>query len=290
VASSELMDRVADRYGFHWIIATNRYHSLHRIHLVNAALFSIIIIITQGSQAVLAGMYALGLVASFCINMGSLLVYRYFMGTKEIISFHTSRVVTLGIFIILVSCFGYLAWMKPHGTELWVVVTGIVLLAGLAIAKTRAPEMREVAESDSQMDVILYLSLSDKPDLHIRFLRPREEDLGTVEQNVVYVSFYDPRRPAPARLSENHFRFAIQQRRLYQSIVGLLQVVEHELGNRDITVYFGWPLSSWLDRLSIGVLVFNVMRLPRRFPHFKFVIQYTSAYRSPGESAHSRVR
>ncbi len=28
-------------------------------------------------------MYALGLVASFCINMGSLILYRYFKGTAE---------------------------------------------------------------------------------------------------------------------------------------------------------------------------------------------------------------
>jgi hypothetical protein len=41
-----------------------------------------------------------------------------------------------------------------------------------------------------------------------------------------------------------------------------------------ITVYFGWPMSSWLDRLSIGVMVFNLMRLPRIFPKFQFVINY----------------
>ena len=33
VASSELMERVAHRYGFHWLIATNRRQSLYRIHL-----------------------------------------------------------------------------------------------------------------------------------------------------------------------------------------------------------------------------------------------------------------
>jgi len=39
-------------------------------------------------------------------------------------------------------------------------------------------------------------------------------------------------------------------------------------------VHFGWPMSSWLDRLSIGVMVFNLMRLPRVFPKFQFVINY----------------
>ncbi len=33
VASSELLERVAHRYGFHWFIVTNRRHSLYRIHL-----------------------------------------------------------------------------------------------------------------------------------------------------------------------------------------------------------------------------------------------------------------
>ena len=83
VASSELLERVAHRYGFHWLIVTNRRHSLYRIHLFNALFFSTIIIITSGSQKILADMYAIGLVASFCINMGSLLIYRYFVGTKE---------------------------------------------------------------------------------------------------------------------------------------------------------------------------------------------------------------
>ncbi|MFA5111152.1 MAG: amino acid permease [Desulfobaccales bacterium] len=95
VASSELIERVAHRYGFHWIIVTNRRQSLYRIHLANAAFFSIIIVITSGRQETLADMYALGLLASFCINMGALIIYRYYMGTKELIHFHTSRLVTL---------------------------------------------------------------------------------------------------------------------------------------------------------------------------------------------------
>ena len=39
VASSELMERVAHRYGFHWLITTNRQQSLYRIHLCNALFF-----------------------------------------------------------------------------------------------------------------------------------------------------------------------------------------------------------------------------------------------------------
>ena len=37
VASSELIERVTHRYGFHWIIATNRRQSLYRIHIQAAS-------------------------------------------------------------------------------------------------------------------------------------------------------------------------------------------------------------------------------------------------------------
>jgi hypothetical protein len=57
-------------------------------------------------------------------------------------------------------------------------------------------------------------------------------------------------------------------------LVALLRVVEHELTDRDVTVHFGWPMSSWLDRLAVSVMVFNLMRLPRLFLKFNFVIKY----------------
>jgi amino acid transporter len=274
VASSELLERVAERYGFHWLIATNRNQSLYRIHMMNASFFSLIILITQGSQMILADMYALGLIASFCINMGSLLIYRYFMGTKEIIHFNTSRAVTFVIFLVFVSCFFFLAWMKPHGTELWATITGVVLVAGLIVAKKRGPEIHEIAQSDSHMDLILHLAESIEDEVHIFFRRPREEALKLVKQSEAYVTFYNPRQGAPVKLSPNHFRFAAQRRSVYQHIVGILKVVEYELTDHKVNIHFGWPLSSWLDRFSIGVMMFNLMRLPRRFPHFKFSITY----------------
>ncbi len=274
VASSELLERVAERYNFHWLTATNRNQSLYRIHIMNAVFFSLIILITQGSQMILADMYALGLIASFCINMGSLIIYRYFMGTKEIIHFNTSRLVTLVIFLIFLSCFFFLAWMKPHGTELWATITGIVLIAGLIVAKKRGPEIKEIAQTDSDMDLILHLAESPEEDVHIFFRRPREEALKVVKQSEAYVTFFNPRQGAPARLATNHFRFVAQRRSVYQHILGLLKVVEYELAHRRVNVHFGWPLSSWMDRLSIGVMVFNLMRLPKQFPHFKFDITY----------------
>ncbi len=229
VASSELMERVGERYGFSWFIATNRRQSLYRIHVINAVSFSIIILITGGSQMILADMYALGLLACFTINLASLIIYRYSMGTKEVIHYFTNRFGTVVLFLIFLSCFVFLAWMKPHGTELWAIVTGVVLCGGLVVARKRAPEIKAVAETDSHMDMILFLAESSEKDLHIIFRRPREESLDHSKENEAYVTFYNPRQGAPAKLAPNHFRFATSKRTLYQQMVGLLKVIEYEL-------------------------------------------------------------
>jgi len=274
VASSELLERVAHRYGFSWLIATNKRQSLYRIHLISALLFSIIILITHGSQQILADMYAIGLVASFCINLGSLLIYRYSKGTKEVIAYFTSRLGTLILWVILVSCFIFLALDKPHGTLLWASVTLVVLLAGILMAQKRAPEIMERQKTDAQMDLVLYLSQSDAPELQLVFRRPKEETLQQIRDNQVFISFYNPREKAPAKLAPNHFRFVLTKAGLFNDMIGLLKVVEYEFPDRTITVTFGWPMSSWLDRLAIGVMVFNLMRLPRLFPQFNFNINY----------------
>src|SRR5204862_169595 len=125
VASSELLERVAHRYRFDWLVATNRRASLYRIHCLNATLYTSIILLTEGSQAILAEMYAVSLLASFCINIGCLLIYRYFQGTKEIREYHTSRAGTLVLEAILVACFVYLAAHRPYGTALWAGVVGV---------------------------------------------------------------------------------------------------------------------------------------------------------------------
>jgi amino acid transporter len=274
VASSELLERVAHRYGFHWLIAVNRRHSLYRIHIINASFFSAIILITQGSQMLLADMYALGLLASFCINMGSLIIYRYFMGTKEVLHYFTSRLGTIILWVILVSCFVFLAVDKPYGSMLWAVVTSVVLVSGILIARTRAPEIVQIGQADSEMEMILYLAGSSKQDLHIVFQRPREGALDAPNENEVFVTYYSPRQGIPKKLAPNHFRFPLKRARLYHRLVALLKVVEYEMPDRDIHVHFGWPMSSWLDRLAIGVMVFNLMRLPRLFPNFAFYIAY----------------
>jgi len=276
VASSELMERVAERYNFRWLVVTNRRQSLYRIHLLSASFYTAIIFITQGRQMILADMYALGLIASFCINMASLLIYRYFMGTKEVAQFHTSRLITLLIWIVFMSCFIFLASMKLHGTMMWASVTTFVLLLGILVAQKRGPEIQAIERSDSEMSMILYLAQSSQSEVNIYFRRPREEVVceGVPKKNDVYVTFFSPRKGIPPKCGDNDFRFALGKQGLYHHIVSLLKLVEYEMPQHKVTVHFGWPLSSWLDRFSIGVMVYNLLRLPRRFPHFRFTIDY----------------
>jgi len=285
VASGELMDRVADRYSFHWLTATNRRQSLYRIHLINAMFFSVIIFITEGQQMILADMYALGLIASFCINMLSLLIYRYLMGTKEVRQFNTSRFITLLIWIIFVSCFAFLALARLHGLAMWASVTGVVLLVGFWVARKRSPEIKEIEKADSEMSMVLYLAQYSSSEVDIYFRRTREEVVceGGVGGEV-YVTFHSPRKGIPPKCADNEFRFALSKQGLYHHIVSVLKLIEYEMPEHKVTVHFGWPLSSWMDRLSIGVMVYNLLRLPRRFPQFRFRIDYdaNSATRTKG--------
>ena len=262
---------------FDWLIAVNRRHSLYRIHLSSAFFFSIIVVLTMGSQEELANMYALGLVASFCINMGSLIIYRYFKGTAEGMTYYTSRLGTLILFVILVSCFVFLAIDKPHATMLWASVTTMVLLGGIWVARKRSPEIKHIQQGENEMQMILHLAQSAAPEVHIYFRRSEESGEAAIKDNEAYITFYSPRVGGiPTRVTPHHFRFPLTKVSLFQRIVNLLKIVEYELADRRVFVHFGWPLSSWWDRMAIGVMVFNLMRLPKLFPKFDFDIRYTT--------------
>jgi len=272
VASSELLERVAHRYNIEWLAATNRRSSLYRIHLLNATLYTAIIYLTAGSQKILAEMYAVGLLASFVINIGCLLIYRFFRGTKEIVHYYTSRGVTLVLWLLLVGCFGYLAAHRPYGTALWAGVVTVILGAGVPLTRRYGPERKEVRRSDYPMEMLLALGEVDGA-LNVWFKRPGEADLHA-EEGTVFVTFFSPRDACPPRLSANHYRFPIQGGSVYASIIVILELIEEELDGLDVTVHFGWPTSSWLDRMATGVFVAALMRLPRRYPRLRFVMEH----------------
>jgi len=271
VASSELLERVAHRYRFDWLVATNRRASLYRIHCLNATLYTSIILLTEGSQAILAEMYAVSLLASFCINIGCLLIYRYFQGTKEIREYHTSRAGTLVLEAILVACFVYLAAHRPYGTALWAGVVGVLLTTAIPFSRRYGPEVAEVRRSDYPMEMLLALGETDGP-LDVYFRRPGEVDIVQASPASAFVTLFSPRQPIPDRVAPNHYRFPIQGGSVYRSMTAILALLQEELDGREVHVHFGWPTSSWLDRLAVGVFVANLMRLPRLFPKLTFSI------------------
>src|SRR4030043_221197 len=126
------------------------------------------------------------------------------------------------------------------------------------------------------MSLVLYLAQSPTPEKHIFLRRPREEIFceGGPKENEVYIVFFSPRKGIPPKCTDNEFHIPLGKQGLYHHIVSLLNLIEYEMPEQKIIVHFGWPLSPWLDRLSIGVMVFNLMRLPKRFPHFNFTIDY----------------
>ena len=293
VAASELLERVAQRYGIKWLIATNRRDSLYRIHIMNATVFSAILIIAGGQQNILADMFAVGLVASFCINLGCLLIYRYSMGTTEI-EYHTSRLGTLCLWIILISCFGFLAVVKFHGTVLWAVIIILVLIPGIMLSRRYAPEIKEIAKGDTTAELFQYLEDSRSRTVHFFFPEEakhgRDEKTpglerrkyGIHEKNSAYVTFYSPQAAAPPKVAPNHFRFpSSRYRSLFQEMVGILRLAEAEFANRHVEVHIGWPVDSWLNRIASGVRLLNLQRLPRMFPAFGFTIRSTTRVSLP---------
>jgi len=271
VASSELLERVAHRYRFDWLVATNRRASLYRIHCLNATLYTSIILLTEGSQAILAEMYAVSLLASFCINIGCLLIYRYFQGTKEIREYHTSRTGTLVLEAILVACFVYLAAHRRYGTALWAGVVGVLLTTAIPFSRRYGPEAAEVRRSDYPMEMLLALGETDGR-LDVYFRRPGEIDIVQASPTSAFITLFSSRQPIPDRVAPNHYRFPIQGGSVYRSITAILALLQEELDGREVHVHFGWPTSSWLDRLAVGVFVANLMRLPKLFPKLTFSI------------------
>ena len=147
------------------------------------------------------------------------------------------------------------------------------LIVGFRVAKKRAPEIVHVAQTDSPMQMVF--ALAEVPDdrIDIFFKRPLE-GADTPDPQVAFVTFYSPRQGIPHRVATNHYRFAQTGQSLFDSITELLYVLKYELPHKQITVHIGWPRSSWLDRLAIGVMVFSMMKLPDMFPEFHFLIEY----------------
>src|SRR5262249_13358679 len=159
-----------------------------------------------------------------CINVGCLLIYRWFQGTKQISAYHTSRVGTLVLEAVLVCCFVYLAIHKPYGTGLWAGVVCVILAAGVPFSRRYGPEVQEKRRSDHPMEMLLALGEQDCP-LHVWFRRPGEDHTQNPEPGHVYITFFSPRQAIPPRMTPNHYRFPIQGSGVFASIRSILALL-----------------------------------------------------------------
>ena len=72
---------------------------------------------------------------------------------------------------------------------------------------------------------------------------------------------------------------------MYRSIRAILALLAEELEGRRVHVHFGWPTSSWLDRMAVGVFVASLMRLPKAFPKLVFSMDYNGPAAPPAGAA-----
>ncbi len=200
VASSELLERVAHRYNFEWLVATNRRASLYRVHIINGVFYTAIIQLTGGSQNILAEMYAIGLLASFCLNIGCLLIYRYSKGTKDIRDYYTSRTGD-GWCSSSSSSPASSTWRSTSRTGRRSGRSSSACCSPRASPSRVAtgPSCKQRRRSDYPLDMILVLAEADDP-LHVYFRRPGEHDVDAPCTGNAYVTFFSPRQSIPDRL------------------------------------------------------------------------------------------
>src|SRR3972149_2694842 len=134
------------------------------------------------------------------------------------------------------------------------------------------------------MEMLLALGEGDGP-LHVYFRRPGEVEVTQHEPERAFVTFFTPRQPIPPKVAPNHYRFPIQVGGVYRSMTAILALLEEEFGGREVNIHLGWPLSSWLDRMAMGVFVANIMRLPKIFPQLTFSIEYPGQKDAPPRDA-----
>jgi len=233
-----MLERVAHRYRFDWLGRRQPAgFSCNRIHLLNARCSPRSSCSRPARKDVLAEMYAIGLLASFCINIGCLLIYRYFQGTKR------SRVPHLRA--PERSCRAdprRPASSTSRSTNRTGRALGVVVVVLLAVAipfSGATDRAREVRRSDTRWRWILALGTWTERCTSTSGGRERSSGLEETP-GTVFVTFFNPRQPIPTKLAPNHFRFPIQGGSLLGSIEALLALLDEELAGREVYVHFGW--------------------------------------------------
>ncbi|MDO8643680.1 MAG: hypothetical protein Q7S00_01765, partial [bacterium] len=118
--------------------------------------------------------------------------------------------------------------------------------------------------------MVLFIAESEEKNINIYFKRPHDNPQEKLYGLSILITFYSPRQTIPVRLGPNHFRIPFKRANIIENIRAVLSLLSYEIKDRNITTHFGWPTSSWIDRLSTGVMVFQFIRLPKMFPEINF--------------------
>ncbi|MBE3596561.1 MAG: amino acid permease [Hydrogenibacillus sp.] len=274
VGGTELLTAIAERYGLAFLLRTNRVGAHYVIILFLALTFTVLILITQGSATLVSDMFAVGLLASFVLNLLALVVYRFTEGYTVMKSYRTSVVKNVFLILAFAAALVYVAMNKVHGTMLWVGAAVFMIALGFIAARFLAnPDVRYETQFNTMDEVLAYVERLPGEALNVRFARPREQ--FKEESDTVYITLALLRLRPPGRRSEGHFVLP------YSSMWGVVKEMEAVIGKlrqahpeKRLIVHFGWPLSSWWERLSMGLMVHRLVMMPKRFPDLEYHIDY----------------
>ncbi len=283
VGATELISTMADHHKAFWVSKLNRYNAHYRIIIFMSLFFSFIVLLTQGNQDIVADMYAIGLISTFIINTGSIVLYKFIKGNAQTKEYRTGVIRNMILFVVFLSTFIYIVINKPYGTAMWVSVVAFFIIFGTIITRIKTTEEEEkIAQIDKYADVIDYIGNLDKSSIHIYFRRP-SENVYEIGGNMIYITFFFVRnkRP-PKKLFKSHFILPVNSFwGIGYSTKKLLEAIEENYPNLPLNVHFGWPLSSWIERMFIGVMVYNILQLPKQFSNWNFFIEYRAGTYKP---------
>jgi len=276
VASVELLDRVAEKYKFSPLTKTNRFGAAYRIIIIMSVAFISIILVTSGNQHTVAQMYAIGLVATFVINLFNLIVYRAYRGREDVKEYSTSIITNSFLFLLFLGSFIFLLKDKPDGALLWTSSLIVFLIFGTIIIKNKNIDKAIKVSTEKPQDVINYIKENDISNIHIYFRRPMERNFERVDDSSkIYVTFFMSRQKVPERISNNHFIIPVNHFwGVDGGINGLLGLLQESFPDKRIVIHIGWPTSSWLERLAMGLRTYHILRLPTIYPKFEFKMEF----------------
>jgi amino acid transporter len=275
VAGVELISVMADKFGLKKPQIENKHGAKYRLIIFAATFFSIVILMTGGSQAMVADMYAIGLVATFVINLAALLVFRFTQGFSHVKEYKSSFFKNIALFALFVAVFIYLISHKQNGAIFWALASIFVLLIGLGLKDFVKEKKDEGSERfDNKFSVVTEVGTIEANEVHIVFLRPFEKPRH-VTANSVFVTFGLGRMPAPDKMARNHFLLPLNSYLTMDvKIEELLHSLEDWYSEKTFVVHFNWPTSQWRKRLYLAVMINRIMKLPTKLPHLRFAIEY----------------